>query len=808
MDTVLRDLRYGLRQLRKNPLFSMMAIAVIGLGLGANTAIFSVINGVMLNPLPYRDPQSVVMLWWDVTRAGGVQRGPVAPADFLDWKERSRSFEGLAAFRNDSLTFTGLDQPVTPLTHSVTANYFDVLGVRAYRGRTFVTGEDRAGQNHVAIISYGLWQSAFGGVDSVVGHNIELDGRAYQLIAVLPPNFHSSNTFTGQPDLWVPLPLENSRQDRSLRNIGVVGRLRPGVSLADAQAEMTVLGAQVVQENPATNTGFAASVRSIRDDLVGQFRPTFQLLLAAVGFVLLIACANVANLLLVRALARSKEMALRSALGARRGEIFRQLLTESVLLATLGALAGIALAAWSVKPLLRLIPDSAGMPFLDSVGIDTGVALFALGLSVLTGILFGLAPARQCLRIDLSEALNDAGRSGTGGRSAGRLRNGLLVTEVALSFILLAGAGLMLQSAWRLAHADPGFDPKNLLNIRNSLRGEAFAGKAARRAHFQNAVRKLEAIPGVEGVSGVSFPPPITAFAGTRFQRPEKPSLPGQEPTAIPMTVLPRYFEVMRISLRAGRVLSEHDTEDTTMVAVVSHKFVEQYFPNEDPLDKVIEFRPPVGGRWKIVGVVADQRFAGLDPEPRPVVFVPHAQQPVHVMSFMIRTSHDPMSIAAVAQKELWSLGKLMNVYFVLSMEQRVADSYWQARFSSVLLAVFAGLALLLTAAGMYGVISYAVSQRSHEIGIRIALGARPGEVLRMVVVQGMSLALAGVGLGLLGSWGLNRLLANLLYGVRPSDPWTMGGVAVTLAGVAAVACLNPARRASGIEPIRILRHL
>ncbi len=808
MDRLLRDLRYGWRILRKNPLFSVVAITVIGLGLGANTAIFSVINGVLLNPLPYRDPQRVVMLWWDVSRIGGVPRGPVAPADFLDWKERSQSFEGLATFRNDSLTFTALDQPVTPLTHSVTANYFDVLGVQAFRGRTFVAGEDQSGHDRVAIISHGLWQSAFGGSDAVVGRNIELDGRSYLLAGVLPANFHSANLITVQPDLWVPLRLETLRQDRTTRTYGVVGRLRPGVSLAAAQAEMAAVGERIVRDNPATHAGFQAAVRGIREDLVGQFRPTFQLLLAAVGFVLLIACANVANLLLVRALARAKEMAVRSALGARRSEIFRQLLVESVLLAGLGALAGIALAAWSVKPLLRLIPDSAGMPFLATVGIDGGVAAVTLALSVVTGILFGLAPARQSLRVDLTEVLNDAGRSGMGGRSAGRLRAGLLVTEVALSFILLAGAGVVLRSAWKLAHIDPGFEPSNVLTIRNSLRGEAFATIASRRAHFQSAIRKLEAIPGVESVSAVSFPPPVTIFGGTRFVRPERPALPGQEPAAILYIAMPNYLEVMRIPLQAGRFFTEHDKEDSTPVAVVSRKLAALYFPGEDPLDKTIEFRAPASGRWKIVGVVGDQRFAGIDPEPRPVFFVPFAQRTPPIMNYVIRTSGDPMSIAAAAQKEIWSLGKLMNVYGVATMEQRLAESYWQSRFSSVLLAAFAGLALALTAAGLYGVISYTVSQRSHEIGIRMALGARPGEVLAMVVQQGMGLTLAGVVLGLLGSLVLNRLLAGLLYGVQATDPWTMAAVALTLATVAAVACINPARRASGIEPIRILRHL
>ncbi len=809
MDAILRDIRYSFRLLRKSPLFTLIAVLVIGLGLGANTLIFSVINGVLLNPLPYRDAERVVMIWWNASKSGGLQRASSAPADFIDFEQRSRSFSSMSAFRNDSLTFTGLDQPITPLTHSVTANYFDVLGVRPFLGRTFLPGEDRKGYDQVAIVSYSLWQSSLGADASRVGRDIELDGRKYQLVGVLPAGFHSANLFPIQPDLWVPLPLADVAKVRAPKLLGVVARLAPGVSLADAQAEMAVVGAHIVEENPLTNAGAVPAVRSIREDLVGNFRPTFRLLLAAVGFVLLIACANVANLLLVRSLARTKEMALRGALGAERREIIRQLLIESLMLAGLGAVVGITIAAWGMKPILSFIPNSAGMPFLDSVGIDGRVAGFTLLLTLAAGILFGLAPARQGMKANLMEVLNDAGRSGFGGRSASRLRSGLLVAEVALSFVLLAGAALVLESSWKLAHLNPGFDPTNVLTMRNSLRGESYATPTSRRTHFQNAIRKLEALPGVVAASGVSFAPPLSAaFAGSRFEISGRAAAPGQEPTAVALPVLPRYFEVMRIPLIAGRYLSERDHEDSAQVVVVSRKFAELYFPGESPIDRAIGFRPPIPGLWKIVGVVGDQRSGGIDPEPRPVVFLPHAQIPAPIMAFVIRTSGNPMNIAGAAQKEIWSLGKMMNVYVVNSLERQMSESDWQARFSSLLLAGFAGLALVLTAAGMYGVISYSVSQRIQEIGIRMALGAVPRDILRMVLRQGVALTVAGVVAGVLGSLALNRLLAGLLYGVQPTDPWTLVVVGAILIAVSVAACVNPARRAAGAEPVRVLRHL
>jgi putative ABC transport system permease protein len=806
MRSILRDAAYGLRLLRRSPGFAGLAVLVIALGIGPTTAIFSLFHGVLLRALPFRDADRLLVLWSDFSRTGGNSRAFSSYEDFFDWRERARSFESMAAYSNASLTFTALDQPITPLTHEVTGNYFDVLGVRALRGRTFSPGEDRPGHEQVAIISYGLWRSAFGGEESAVGRFIELDGHSTRLIGVLPSDFRvPNNGITAQPDLWVPNSFENQRQDRIQRSVVVFGRLRPGVPPEQGAAEMSTIATQLARENPAVAAMPQVNVKSIRDDLTGDFRGTFGLLLAAVAATLLIACANVANLLLARSSGRGREFALRAALGASRGQLLRQMVAEASLLAIAGGTVGIVLAKLSLTPLLALVPVTAGLPFTDRVVISGPVLAFAAGLTAITTLLFGLAPARQAFVRNLVESLKVAGRSGGVARGARLGRNLLIVGEVALSLMLLMAAGLMMQTFWRLSRVNWGFDAAPVLHVRNSLRGEAYARPAARRTHFHAAVAKLSELAGVESVSGVSFPPPLAPVAPARFSRTDRADDPTRDMSAITLSVLPRFFETLRVPVVEGRAVGDEDTPDSARSVVVSQSFVRRYFADADPVGRSIRLPGRDAGAWRIVGVAGDVRGVGLTDEAPPTIYLPYAQAPVPVMSLLIRTRGDAAALGPMAEKTLWSLGRLMNVYMTATLEDRVGESYWQSRFTMILLSIFAALALALAAAGMYAVISYLAAQRTREVGIRMALGASPVDVLRLVVADGVAMAGAGVVLGGIGAVALGRVLATRLYGVSAVDPLTFAAVACLLLGVAAAASIVPALRAARIDPLRAL---
>jgi putative ABC transport system permease protein len=806
MRSLLRDAAYGLRLLRRSPGFAGLAVLVIALGIGPTTAIFSLFHGVLLRALPFRDPDRIVALWSDFSRTGGTSRAFSSYADFFDWQERSRSFEAMAAYANGNRTFTALDRPITPLVHEVTANYFDVLGVQPFRGRTFAAGEDRPGHEEVAIVSYGLWQSALGGAEAAVGSRVELDGRPTRLIGVLPPDIRvTNNGITLQPDLWLPNSFEKQRQDRAQRALVAFGRLKPGVTAAQAAAEMTSIAAQIAREVAAGNTRPAVSVIPLRDDITGDYRATIGLLLAAVGLTLLIACANVANLLLARSAARGREFALRTALGASRWQLVRQMLAESAVLAAGGGALGLLLAKASIAPLLALVPAAAGLPFLNHVEISAPVLAFAVGLTVLATALFGLAPARQAFAWRLAETLKEGGRSGGAGRHARRGRNLLIAGEVALSLVLLTSASLMIQTSWRLSHVRWGFEPAHLFHVRNSLRGEAYAGAAARRNHFNAAAMKLAGLPGVESVSAISFAPPLAPFVPGKFSRMDRADDPTREMSATTLVVLPRYFETLRIPVLAGRSLGEEDTADAARTAVISQAVARRYFADGNPVGRSIRLAGRDPGAWRIVGVAGDVRDAGLTDEASPLIYLPYAQSPVGTMSFVMRVRGDAAAIAPAAESAIWSLGRLMNVYYPATLDERLAESNWQSRFTMVLLSIFAGLALLLASTGMYAVISYLAAQRTREIGIRLALGATPGDVQRIVLAEGVGAAAAGVVAGAFATMAVGRVLTTHLYGVSPADPLTFAAVAAVLLGVAAVASVVPARRAARIDPLRAL---
>ena len=596
MRFLLRDVLYGIRLLRRSPAFTSLAAAIIALGIGAATAIFSLIYGVVLNALPFHDADRLMAIWADFSKSGGNRRAYIAPADYFDWKERSRSFTGMTAYRNTNRTFTALDQPVTPLAQEVPADYFDVLGVQAMRGRTFVAGEDRSGPDSVAVISYRLWKSLFNGSEDAIGKSVELDGRAVQLVGVLPPGFRMpNNSIVTPPDLWIAASFDGQRLERVQRSLVAFGRLKPGISPAQAEAEMASISEQIAREHSQIAAAPRAWARPIREDMTGEFRGAFLLLLGAVGIMLLIACANVANLLLARTAGRAREVALRTALGASRAAVVRQMLTESALLALIGGAGGVLVAQFSIGPLLALIPAAAGLPFAENVQINLPVLAFAMVLSLLTALFFGLAPARQALGASLVESLKEGGRSRSGGREGARWRNALIVLEVGLSIVLLTGAGLMIQTFWRLSNLNPGYDATRVLNVRNSLRGETYATAEARRNHFATAAAKLAAIPGVESVSAVSFPPPIDPFAPAHFTLAGEASDAGRDYTASPLVILPRYFETLRNPILSGRGITEADTADSPRVAVVTRELAHRYFANRDPVGRSIRLSGALG---------------------------------------------------------------------------------------------------------------------------------------------------------------------------------------------------------------------
>jgi len=804
----LRDLSYGFRLFRRSPAFYLLGVLIISLGVGATTAIFSLINGVLLNALPYRDSWRLTVIWSDFSRQNGANRALTAPALFFDWRERSRSFESMAAFVGTNRTFTALDRPITSPTHEVTPNFFDVAGVQVLRGRTFLPDEGLPGRDGVVLISYSFWRSAFAGSESVVGSSIELDGRKMQIVGVLPSTYRAPyNSITIQPDLFVPASFDDQRIERVRRSMVIMARLRGGVSIGQARAEIAAITSQVARESPEGTTPPGALVNGIREDLTGEFRRPFFLLQAAVDIMLLIACANVANLLLARYSARGYEFSVRTAIGASRGQLVRQLLAENIILSGLGAIGGIVFAAWSIRPMLALVPAAAGMPFADQVRVSPEALAFALGLSLLSSILFGLAPARQASRAGTAQHLADSGRSRSAGRSSTLWRNTLIAAEIGLSLILLASAGLLVQTFLHLSKQSWGFEPASVLMIRNSLRGESYRTAAAQHNYFEAAARKLREIPGVEAVSAVSFPPPLALFAPTPFVPSGQPSEPGHDPTASILNVLPRYFETLRIPIVNGRSISRADTADSAPVAVVSQSVVTRYFPKGDPIGQSFRMTGTDRRYWRIVGVAGDIRAQGLNTQAPDVLYFPHSQMPAPTMTFLIRTRTVPMAIANTAQRSLWSLGRLMNVYGVAPLEERLSDSYWQSRFTMALLAIFAGLGLLLAAVGVYGVMSYLAAQRTQEIGIRIAIGASPLQVVWLVTNQGLRAAAAGLAVGTAGCLLISRLLASQLFGVGATDPLTLLGVAVGLMAVCLAASAIPALRAVRIDPLRALRH-
>ena len=811
MEKLLQDLRYGARMFVKNPGFTAVAVVTLALGIGANTAIFSVVDRVLLKRPPYKDPDRLAMVW-----GTNPQRGRditlVSPADFEDWRKLNTVFEDLAPSRDAGYSLTGMGEPETITGYRFAGNFFRVMGVSAAIGRTFDENDDQAGSERVVVLSHKLWQRRFGGDPSVVGRSITLSGNPYTVIGVMPAGFAHPQT----SELWTPLTLSSlssqvlaNRQRRFLR---VMARLKQGVTVSQAEAEMNQIALRLQQENPQTNAGEGAKLETIQEGYAGDARTPLMVLLGAVGFVLLIACANIANLFLARAASRQKEIAIRLALGAGRGRLMRQFLTESILLSLVGGACGLVLTLWSTGFLVSLFPKNIAnlsLPQVEDIPINSRVMVFTILIAIATGVVFGLVPALQSAKVDLTSTLKETGGSVAAGVRSGRFRGGLVVAEVALALVLLIGAGLMIKSFWRLQNADLGLDPKNVMTLEVLLPDYKYGEPKKWAAFLQDAMHRIEALPGVQSAGAINFLP-LTGFWGTSTFTIEGQPIPapGDEPEADNRVITENYFRTMGMRLLKGRTFTGQDGEKAPHVAVLNETAARRFFSNEDPIGKRINLgdaKEP--NLTEIVGVVNDVKAFGLEEETHADLYRPFAQAPFPLIAFAVRASGDRASLTGALSGEIWAVDKDQPVFKVISMDQLAAESITLRRVSMLLVVAFATLALALAAVGVYGVISYSVSQRTHEIGIRMALGAQGSDVLRMLVKEGMSLALIGVAIGLVAGFVLTRLIASVLYGVGANDPVTFIVVPILLIGVAAAACLIPARRATKVDPMNALRY-
>ena len=804
----MKDIRYSIRVLLRNRAFTVTALLTLALGIGFNTAIFSVVDSVLLRPLPLKDPDRVVSVWEHSLRAG-VDRNEMAPANFFDLRNQSQVFEGVGAFGELSLNLTGVGEPERLDGRLVTANVFALLGVEPALGRTFAPEEDQVGQHRVVVLSDALWRRRFNSDRSIVGRSITLNAESYTVVGVMPPDFFFPER---EGELWTPWAMEpeeaGGRGDHYVR---VVARLKSGVTMEGANAEVEAIAARLSNEYPRTNEGLGFLVSSFHQDYVGNLRTPILILFAAVALVLLIACANVANLLLAQATSRRREIAIRAALGASRLAIIRQLLVQSLLLAGAGGVLGVFGAIWGVQWLSKLVPESLSK--LQSVSVDARVFLFTLGVTVLTALVFGAVPAFHASRSKPGETLSDVGRDVAGGMSGRYVRRVLVVAEVALAVVLLVGAGLLIRSFQRLRQVDPGFKGDNLLTMRMVLPFSKYSKPEQRRAFYDELLRRVDELPGVESAGMITFLP--LSFSGMNFSfSVEGRSAPGdmELPLAVYRVVSPDYFRAMTIPLQRGRVFDSRDTADAPPVIVVNRRLAEQFWPGADPTGKRLKIGPVDSPNpWATVaGVVGDVRQGGLYGEQDLAIYVPYAQERrgfVAPRDLIVRTTGNPASLAGAVREAVWAVDKDQPISNVRTMDHVLAASVSRERFQTLLLALFATLALVLACVGLYGVISYAVIQRTHEIGVRMALGAQAGDVLRLVINQGMLLTLIGLVIGIAGAFAVTRVMTEMLYGVTARDPLTFAGVPIVLGVISLLACYIPARRATKVDPLVALRY-
>ena len=801
METLLRDVRYGVRSLVKRPGFTAIALIALALGIGANTAIFTLVNAVLLRPLPFAEPDRLVWVWGNIK--GGTSRASVSPPDFLDFRQQNSTFEEFAASFGMPLplNLTGNGEPERLQAAAVTGNYFQALGVKPVLGRTFLLENEKPGNDQVVVISYGLWQKRFGGSTDIVNKTMTLGGKTCQVLGVMPQDFN----FPQAAELWVPMnfDVEPGMKQRKAHFLRPIGRLKPGVTMAQAQSDTDAIARRLEEQYPESNKSWNLRLVSLREQLVGNTRPTLFILFGAVGFVLLIACANVANLLLVRAAGRQKEIALRTALGAGRFRIVRQMITESVVLALVGGILGVVLATWGVELLVSLSEGS--IPPTARVKIDATVLGFTLLISLVTGVLFGLVPALRTLKINLTDSLKEGGRGASEGIHRNRTRSILVVLESAVAVVLLIGAGLLIRSLIQLQNTSPGFDAHNVLTMRVDLPRQKYDTPEKSTNFFSQLESRLGGLPGVEKVGFISELP----LSGQPNDMPY--TVEGRPPVSIDQAfdddfrrVNRHYFEAMRIPFLRGRNFTDQEVSQSAKVVIISELLARRTFPDEDPLGKRLIMS--LGNQpFEIIGIVGDIRHRALESDPLPAMYMPTYQ--TGWMNVVIRTQGDPTALAAAARKEVQGIDPDQPVAAVKTMEQWLETAVAAPRYRTSLIALFALVALILACTGIYGVMSYSVTQRTHEIGVRMALGARRFDVLKLVVRQGMVLVVVGVLLGVVAAIGLTRVMSSLLFGVTAKDPLTFVAVASVLTVVAFIACYLPARRATKVDPLVALRY-
>jgi predicted permease len=795
MEQLWQDIRYAVRTLMKQPTFALTAIFTLALGLGANAAIFGVVNSVLLRPLPFPAPDALVVVWGRYPEFG---RTSTSAPDYRDWRDGIAAFEHLSAFVPASFNLSGPGEPEQVHGARVTANFFQALGVAPASGRTFVAGEDRDGAPDLAVIGDGLWRRRFSADPAIVGRTVQINDRPHTVAGIMPPGFTSGEAH----ELWIPLNVENPAYPRRAEFLTVIGRLAPGATVAQAQSQLDVVVRRLAAQYPQTNSTIQAEVVSMQADLVREAKPALLVFTGAVALVLLIACANVANLLLARASARQREVAVRLALGASRGRLVRQLLTENLLLSVLGAAAGLVLAGWALDALRA--SGTTFVPRLTEIGVDWRVAGFAVALAIGTSLLFGLAPAVRLVALDgLPAALKEGARSATSGGL--RFRNALVLGEAALAIVLLAAAGLLLRSFVRLNQVDMGFDPRGVLTYELILPTARYPDETTLVPIIDRIVERTRAIPGVEAVA-VSSDLPLESTNYLTFQLEGRVETRGGTSDVQPFRVSPDHFAVLGIPLRSGRLLAASDDANAPAVAVVNEELVRRFLRGQDPIGRRIQVSDGSDSAATIVGVVGDVAQEGVSAAPYAQVYQPIAQGPTRSIRVALRTTGNPLALANQARAALASADPELPLTKLRTMEERLSGSLTQPRVSMAVLAVFALLALALAAIGIYGVMSYAIARRTREIGIRIALGAQPRDVRRLVIGEGMRPVVAGVALGVAGALALTRLMRTLLYDVSPSDPMTLGAVAFLLTAVALVAAWVPARRATRVDALEALR--
>ena len=813
IEILAKDLRFGLRMLWKSQGFTLIALLTLALGIGANTVIFSIVSAVLLRPLPFPEPDRLVAIYAYLASDGNES---FSYPDFLDWQRENRSFGYLATYRPTDFTLAGADVPEHVQGERISAEFFDSLGVRLRLGRTFRLDEDRPGATPVALISEGLWRRRYGAKGAILGQTVALDGVAYTIVGVVPANFHFSGKEFVASDVYIPIGQSNDWalwRRQFTYNYGI-GRLKPGVTLQRAREDMDAIALRLAERYPETNKNAGVALVPLKQDITGESAIALYVLLGAVGFVLLIACVNIANLLLARSTARMREFAVRAALGASRSRCICQLLSESVLLSVIGGLLGLGLAVWGSAGALSLLPQK--LPRANEIGLDARVLLFTLGTSLVAGVLFGLAPALRISQQDLQGTLKEGGRGLSGTRH--RLQSVFIVAEMALALVLLTGAGLMIRTLMELRSVDPGFNPRNVLNFEVTL-PPSFATKPAEavREQVRQITVNLESLPGVEAASHVDAPLPMQGNDTVSFWLEGEPKPPSENDmhSATDLGVEPNYLKALQIPLKKGRFISENDTMHSPSVVVIDELLARKYFPNEDPVGKHLTISA-FNTQCEIVGVVGHAKQFGLTEggkEGEPQLYYASMQVPDKFVffwtyaGFVVRTKGEPLAMVAAIRAMLEKMNSQQTIFGVLTLESIVSDSVALQRFTVILLGIFAALAVLLASIGIYGVISYVVGQRTPEIGLRVTLGAQRGDVFRLVVGQGAAMALLGVLIGTAAALGLTHLLAKMLFGVSANDPLTFIGVAILLAGVALVASYVPARRAMRVDPVVALRH-